>query len=73
MAGATASLVMQSIGAEDVPEVFISVPPSSDAANGHHGNPSSITNLQPVLSRYTGDALATGYSDLSKVQEQSSN
>ena len=40
MAGATASLVMQSIGAEDVPEVFISVPSSSDAANGHYGNAS---------------------------------
>ena len=71
LAGATVSSVMQSSVAEDLHEVFISVP--SDAAHGHHGNASSTSTSQPVSSGYAGNSLTTGHLDLSKVQKQSSN
>ena len=73
LAGATASMVMQSTGTEDLSEVLIPVPSSSDTAHVHHGNVSSTANLQPVSSGYSGTSLATGHSDLPKVQKQSSN
>ena len=73
MAGATASLVLHSTRAEDSHEVFISVPSSSDAAQGHHGNTSSTATSQHVSSGYADYSLATGHLDLPKVQKQSPN
>jgi hypothetical protein len=67
MAGTTNSLVMQSAEPKVLPEVFIFVPSSPD------GNASPIANLQPVLSGYTGNSLATSHSNSPKVQKQSSN
>jgi len=68
MVGATASMVMQPTGAEDLPEVF-----ASDAANGHHGIVSSPANFQPVSSGYADNSLATDHSNSPKVQMQSLN
>jgi len=73
MACATASVLMKSTAAEDLHEVFISVPPSSDAAQGLHGDIISTATSQPVSSSYTGNPLASGrHLNLPAVQKQSS-
>ena len=73
LAGATTSLVMHSTGAEDSHKVSDSVPSSSDAAQGHHGNTTSTTTSQHVSSGLADYSLSTRHLDQPKVHKQSSN